>query len=86
LNLDVRDFNWWTVKGRIENAKKRLVALGTARIAYHGDESYERQVRDLVDQIEILERPKMTDEEVLANWKARTNELRAAMRKMKGKN
>jgi hypothetical protein len=83
LNLDVRDFTWWTRKGRVENAKKRLVALGTARLAFHGEDSYERQVRDLADQIELWERPAMTDEEVIANWRRNISELRTTLKKVK---
>lgn len=83
LNLDVRDFAWWSRKGRVENAKKRLLALGELRVAFHGDDAYERQVRDLVDQIELWERPRMTDEEVIANWKEQTGKLRSAISKIK---
>lgn len=83
LDLDVRDFAWWTRKGRVANARKRLAALCELRVAFHGDDAYERQVRDLVDQIELWERPKMTDEEVLANWKEQIGKLRSAMKKIK---
>lgn len=83
MELDVRDFAWWERKARIENARKKIVALGTTRLAMHGEESYERQIRDLVDQIELWDRPKWTDEEVIENWDDQIAKLQRAMAKMK---
>jgi len=68
LSIDVRDFAWWERKARIENVKKKINELSAIRLAMHGEESFGRQVRDLLDLVEMWERPKWTDEEVMANW------------------
>jgi len=83
LNLDLRDFAWWERKARVEIARKRLDGMGLMRLAMHGDESYDRQARNLADQIELWERPKWTDAEVIANWNARMEEIKRALKKVK---
>jgi exonuclease VII small subunit len=67
----------------VENAKKKINALGIARLAYYGDESYEQQVGDLIDMIEFLERPKLTDEEVLQNWNSAVAQIKSDVVKLK---
>jgi hypothetical protein len=83
LDVDVREFALWERKARVENARKQVTALGVARLAMHGDESYVRQVQNLADQIELWERPAWTDEEVKANWDGRMSELREVLKKVK---
>jgi hypothetical protein len=67
----------------VENAKKKINALGIARLAYYGDESYEQQVGDLIDMIEFLERPKLTDEEILQNWNSAVAQIKSDVVKLK---
>lgn len=57
--------------------------MGTARLAYHGDHEFTRAVQNLIDQIEMWERPKWTDAEVIANWNARMAELKPALKGIK---
>lgn len=51
----------------------------------HGDESYDRMEQNMIDQIELWERPKVSDAEVLANWKVKIKELERAFNRMKRK-
>lgn len=81
--MDVRDFYWWERKGRVENVHKKINALGQMRLAMHGYEQFDRQIRDYVDQIDLWERPTLTDEQIVANWNARIAELRAGVARIK---
>jgi len=67
------------------NVRRKIDALGIARLAAHGDESFDRQVRDLVDQVELWERPTLTDEQIISNWDARMAELKGNVAKVKEK-
>jgi hypothetical protein len=55
------------------------------RFAMHGDESYDRMEQNMIDQIELWERPPMTDQEVLANWKVKVKELEGAFKRARRK-
>lgn len=79
--MDVRDFYWWERKGRVANVRKKIDTLGMTRLAMHGEESFDRQVRDLMDQIELWEYPKLTDEQVTTNWNSRMSELKAIVKR-----
>ena len=85
MSIDLRDFAWWERKARIRNVKRKIDALGTARLAAHGEESFDRQIRDLVDQVELWERPQLTDEQIIGNWEAQLSELKGSMEKAKKK-
>ena len=60
------------------NVRRKIDTLGMARLAMHGQEEFVRQVRDLIDLVEIWERPQQTDEQVLANWNTQIEKLRNA--------
>lgn len=81
--MDVRDFYWWERKSRIENVRKKISVMGEMRLAMHGDEQFDRQIRDYVDQIDLWERPVLTDEQIVANWNARIAELKAGVARVK---
>jgi hypothetical protein len=84
ISLDERDFGLWERKARVRNVRRKIDELGTVRLAMHGDESFDRHVRDLSDQIDLWEMPKWTDEQVVANWEMRMAELKAGLAKAKG--
>jgi hypothetical protein len=75
ISLDERDFGLWERKARVRNVRRKIDELGTVRLAMHGDESFDRHVREM---------PKWTDEQVVANWEMRMAELKVGLAKAKG--